>query len=188
MTGAAESMRAAVFLDRDGVLNELVERAGVAVSPRRPEDFRIRPGTVESVLALRELGLAVFVVTNQPDVARGFMDRAALDRMSDLLRAAVPIDDMLICSHDDRDGCACRKPQPGMLLSLAARWQVDLARSYMVGDSWRDVEAGRAAGCRTILVGGGNVPESSPDWIVADLPGAVAAIGEHLQCVNAEPS
>jgi D-glycero-D-manno-heptose 1,7-bisphosphate phosphatase len=98
--------------------------------------------------------------------------------MSIILRAAVPIDDLAVCPHDDADGCGCRKPKPGMLVELAKRWDVDLEGSYMVGDSWRDVEAGRAAGCRTILVSGAAPAESAPDLVVSDLWAAVLAITE----------
>lgn len=176
--GTCAAGRTAVFLDRDGILNELVERDGRPVSPRFPADFRIRCGAADAVHALRRAGLPVFVVTNQPDVARGHLTAAALDAMSALLRAAVPIDDLAVCPHDDVDGCGCRKPKPGMLLELAKRWNVDLEGSYMVGDSWRDVEAGRAAGCRTILVSAVAPAESTPHLVVSDLQAAVLAITE----------
>jgi D-glycero-D-manno-heptose 1,7-bisphosphate phosphatase len=168
--------RSAVFLDRDGILNELVERDGVPVSPRRPEDFRISRGAADAVQALHSVGLPVFVVTNQPDIARGHMTAAALDAMSAMLRATLPIDDLAVCPHDDADRCACRKPKPGMLLALAERWGVDLEGSYMVGDSWRDMAAGRAAGCRTILVRGAGPADTMPDLVVRDLQAAVRAI------------
>ncbi|HEX2450377.1 MAG TPA: HAD family hydrolase [Gemmatimonadales bacterium] len=176
--GIRTTSRTAVFLDRDGILNELVERDGRPVSPRFPEDFRIRCGAADAVHALRQAGIPVFVITNQPDVARGHLTAAALESMSTMLRAAVPIDDLAVCPHDDADGCGCRKPKPGMLVELAKRWDVDLEGSYMVGDSWRDVEAGRAAGCRTILVSGAAPAESAPDLVVSDLWAAVLAITE----------
>lgn len=186
MDGRADS-RPAVFLDRDGILNELVERDGAPVSPRRPEDFRLRRGAADAVQALRRAGFPVFVVTNQPDLARGHLTAAALEAMSATLRAAAPIDDMAVCPHDDADRCDCRKPKPGMLLDLADRWQVDLGGSFMIGDTWRDVAAGRAAGCRTILVGSVSPTEPAPDLMVPDLHAAVRAI---TQCRHGalEPS
>jgi D-glycero-D-manno-heptose 1,7-bisphosphate phosphatase len=144
--------RGAIFLDRDGVLNDPVWRDGAPASPRRATDFRIAAGAADAVRRLRAAGLPVFVVTNQPDLARGTLGAGEHARMLSMLRAAVPVDDVAVCPHDDADGCACRKPKPGMLEELAARHGVALARSVMVGDSKRDLEAGRHAGCRTILL------------------------------------
>lgn len=149
--------RRAIFLDRDGVLNRVVLRegrdGGVEIgSPRALEEFVLEEGAAEAVSRLRGAGFLVFVVTNQPDIARGLMAPAELEGMSALLREEVGVDEVVVCPHDDGDSCGCRKPLPGMLLELAGRWGVELAGSYMVGDSWRDVEAGRAAGCETVLL------------------------------------
>lgn len=164
----------AVFLDRDGVLNELVMREGKAVSPRNLADFRMVRGAGASVARLRDAGFRVFVVTNQPDIARGHMDRATLDRMLDVIRAEVKPDEVAVCTHDDGEGCACRKPKPGMLYELSERWGVDLGRSVMVGDTWRDMQAGRAAKCLTVLVGPGS--DESADYSAATLNEAVDLI------------
>jgi D-glycero-D-manno-heptose 1,7-bisphosphate phosphatase len=114
------------------------------------------------------------VVTNQPDVARGTQTRAGVEALNDLVRSALPVLEVLTCCHDTADGCACRKPRPGLLLEAARRWGLDLGRSFMVGDRWSDVAAGRAAGCRTVLV---ETPHSGrhrcvPDHVTADLAGA----------------
>lgn len=145
-------MRSAVFLDRDGVLNPLVESDGGLRSPRVRTEFTLDAGAPEPVRRLRRAGFLVFVVTNQPDVARGRLPRSELAAMNAELRARLRVDDLRVCPHDDGDRCACRKPRPGMLRVLARRWGVDLAASYMVGDTWKDVAAGRAAGCRTVLI------------------------------------
>jgi D-glycero-D-manno-heptose 1,7-bisphosphate phosphatase len=146
------SGRPAVFLDRDGVLNEIVERAGRPESPRALHEFRVMDGASAAVARLRDAGLLLFVVTNQPDVARGLLTRPDLDGMLALLRREVGFDAAAVCPHDDAAGCECRKPRPGLLLGLAQEWGVDVSRSYMVGDTWRDVDAGAAAGCRTVLL------------------------------------
>jgi D-glycero-D-manno-heptose 1,7-bisphosphate phosphatase len=146
------SPRAAVFLDRDGVLNEVVMRQDRVESPRALDEFRIVPDAAAAVARLKAAGLPVLVVTNQPDVARGLLSRADLDAMLDRLRTEVGIDDALACPHDDADRCECRKPLPGLLAALARRWDVALERSFMVGDTWRDMDAGRTAGCRTVLL------------------------------------
>lgn len=151
-------MRRAVFLDRDGVLNRVVLRDGgagggeVIGSPRTVAEFSLTEGAAEVVSRLRGAGYLAFVVTNQPDIERGLLDPAELEAMSAILRDEVGVDEVVVCPHDDAAGCRCRKPKPGMLEELAARWGVDLSASYMVGDSWRDMEAGRAAGCTTVLV------------------------------------
>jgi D-glycero-D-manno-heptose 1,7-bisphosphate phosphatase len=149
------SGRPAVFLDRDGVINRAVIRGGRPYPPARLEDFELLPGVVEAAADLRSAGFALVVATNQPDVAAGRQDRAVVEAMHAQMRARLDLDAIKVCYHVDADGCTCRKPLPGMLLEAAAEWSLDLARSFMVGDRWRDVEAGRAAGCRTILVGGG---------------------------------
>jgi D-glycero-D-manno-heptose 1,7-bisphosphate phosphatase len=145
-------MRAGVLLDRDGVLNRLVTRDGRGVSPRRVSEFALLPGAAEAVGRLRRAGLPVGVVTNQPDIARGLLAREELERMHELLRRELRLDGIYVCGHDDADGCDCRKPRPGLLRAAAEELSLDLAESWMVGDSWKDVEAARSAGCRAILI------------------------------------
>lgn len=145
-------MNRAVFLDRDGVINRVFVRNGKPFSPQGLADFELLPGVREAVQALRDAGFRVIVATNQPDVGAGRQTRAVVEAMHARLRAELPVDDIKVCYHTDADGCTCRKPKPGMLLDAAKEWNIDLASSVMVGDRWRDVEAGKAAGCRTILV------------------------------------
>ena len=181
---AAANGREAVFLDRDGVLNEVVVHNGVPLSPRRVEDFRVVPGSLEALQRLRERGLPLFVASNQPDVARGHLAPEELARMTATLQRTLPLDEVVICPHDDADGCTCRKPQPGLLLTVAERWGVDLSRSYVVGDSWKDVEAGRRAGCHTILLRRDYNASAQADTVVSTLAEAVQLIlqrgEEHL--------
>lgn len=147
--------RAAVFLDRDGVLNEAVVRDGKPYPPDSVDTLRICDGVPEGLAALRAAGYRLIVVTNQPDVGAGRQQQATVDAIHDHMRHHLALDDVRVCYHVDADGCGCRKPKPGMLLEAATKWQLDLGRSFMVGDRWRDIEAGRAAGCRTILIGSG---------------------------------
>jgi D-glycero-D-manno-heptose 1,7-bisphosphate phosphatase len=136
----------AVFLDRDGVINANVMRDGRPVAPTRLDEFRLLPGVEDAVRALKRAGFLVIVVTNQPDVRTGRTPRATVDAMHDVIRSRLEVDDIKACFHTDADGCSCRKPKPGMLLEAARERDIDLARSYVVGDRWSDVEAGRAAG------------------------------------------
>ena len=149
------AVRQAVFLDRDGVLNEVVLVNGKPHPPASVAAMRLLPGVVEATELLRREGFCLVVVTNQPDVARGKTPRADVDAINDRLRGLLRLDAVETCFHDDADACACRKPAPGLLLQSAARLNIDRSRSYMVGDRWRDIAAGRRANCRSILIGSG---------------------------------
>jgi D-glycero-D-manno-heptose 1,7-bisphosphate phosphatase len=142
----------AVFLDRDGVINRAVVRDGRPYPPASLAELEVLPGVGDAIDRLRAAGFAIVVVTNQPDVARGTQTREAVDALHARLAADLGLDDFRVCAHDDGDGCACRKPLPGLLREAAAAHGLDLTRSFMVGDRWRDVDAGRAAGCRTVFV------------------------------------
>ncbi|MDB5611407.1 MAG: family hydrolase [Bradyrhizobium sp.] len=143
----------AIFLDRDGVLNRPLVREGKPYPPARVEDVEVYPGLREQLQRLKELGFVLIVVTNQPDVARGTTSKQMVEEINDLIaREIAAIDRVTVCFHDNSDGCNCRKPRPGMLLAGAAEFDIDLARSYMIGDRRNDIEAGIAAGSRTIFI------------------------------------
>ena len=161
-----------MFLDRDGVLNESIVRDGKPYPPEKPADLRIIPGTQEALDRLKERGFLLIVVTNQPDVGRGTQTQVAVDEMHARLRRELPIDDVYVCTHDDAAQCDCRKPQPGMLLRAAKEYAIDLSQSYMVGDRWRDIDAGAKAGCKTLWIDRGYAERSSsasPDIRVSSL-------------------
>ena len=145
-------MKRAIFLDRDGVINSTIIKKGKPFSPRRLEDFELVDGIKDILERFRVRGLLNIIVTNQPDIARGLMKKEELRKMHNLIRENLPVDDIFICPHDDADNCSCRKPKPGMLLEAAKKWDIDLSESFMIGDSWKDIEAGRNAGCTTLLI------------------------------------
>jgi D-glycero-D-manno-heptose 1,7-bisphosphate phosphatase len=145
-------VRGAVFLDRDGVLNAAVVRDGRPYPPVTPADVVILPGVRAAVEDLRNAGLMAVVVTNQPDIARGAMTTGEVAAINDVISACTGVDVVVVCPHDDADGCDCRKPLPGMILAAAEAHRIDLRHSVMIGDRWRDIEAGRAAGLPTVLV------------------------------------
>lgn len=170
----------AVFFDRDGVLNHALVRNGRPYPPRNLDELRIVDGAAEGLEALSAAGLRLLVVTNQPDVARGMLTARAAEAINAAVRKALPrLDDILVCCDDGES--PRRKPNPGMLLEAAQRYAIDLRRSFMVGDRWKDIEAGRRAGCRTILIDhhydepwlGG-----APDITVDSLSAAIAYILE----------
>lgn len=145
-------MKRGVFLDRDGVINRTLLRDGRPYAPVRLDDLEILPGVPESLRALRQAGFRLIVVTNQPDISRGSMTREILNTLHRHLLATLDLDAVKVCCHVDEDDCCCRKPRPGMILEAAAEWGLDLAASYLVGDRWRDIEAGQAAGCKTVWI------------------------------------
>ena len=171
-------MKRAVFLDRDGVINRAVIRDGKPYPPASLEEFEYLPGVETSIRAIRNAGFLVVVVTNQPDVATGLQRREVVEAMHEKIRAEELCDDLKVCYHTDSDNCNCRKPKPGMLLEAARDWKIDLSRSFMVGDRWRDIAAGRAAGCCTFLIDYGYAEQRAhkPDVVVGSLAEACKQI------------
>lgn len=166
------SLRRAVFLDRDGVLNRaILQDDGKTHPPASPGELEILPGAGEACAVLHQADFLLIVVTNQPDVARGTQSREVVEAINEALREQVHVDDIRVCYHDDQDNCLCRKPRPGLLLESARDWKIDLIASFMVGDRWKDIEAGRRAGCRTFFVDHelADVGRSRPDFRVASL-------------------
>lgn len=143
----------AVFLDRDGVLNEAIVRDGKPYPPRTLADFRILPGVHEACSLLRDAGFYLIVATNQPDVGRGEIPREAVELMHETLCLALPICRVEV-SYDPGgvESSELRKPRPGMLRRAARDLRIDLTCSYMIGDRWRDIDCGHAAGCTTIFI------------------------------------
>lgn len=166
------NVRRAVFLDRDGVLNEPILRDGRPYPPSGLHELTIVPNAETALARLKRHDFLLIVVTNQPDVGRGTATQADVECMNRHLAKHLPLDDFFTCYHDDSDHCDCRKPLPGLLLKAAAQYGIDLANSYMVGDRWRDIDAGSAAGCRTILIDrhyNERKSEAKPDGIVESL-------------------
>lgn len=162
----------AVYLDRDGVLNRAVVRDGKPYPPASPAELEILPGVPEALARLRDAGFRLVVVTNQPDVARGKTPLSTIEAIHAHMAATLPLDAIEACLHGHDGECDCRKPLPGMLLRDGAAHGVDLARSFMVGDRWRDIDAGAAAGCRTILIEAGydeRAPAHPPNHVCGSL-------------------
>ena len=174
-------MKRAVFLDRDGVINrKAVEGKYIT----RWEDFHFLPGAIEAIFLLVQAGWRVIVVTNQRCIAKGLLTIPELDRihkkmLAEVRKSGADIEAIYYCPHDEQPPCRCRKPLPGMLLAAARERRVDLGSSWMIGDSEKDVEAGKRAGCRTVLITSNGRPESdSADFIEQDLLGATRRILE----------
>ena len=171
----------AVFLDRDGVLNEAVLRHGKPHPPATLDELRISGDARSSLERLRDAGFLLVVVTNQPDIARGIARTQDLLAIHEALREQLPIDEIYVCEHDDPDHCACRKPKPGLLHRAVDELGIDLEHSFLIGDRWRDIDAGSAAGCKTVWIDrdyNERPPRHQPDVRVRSLADAVAWILE----------
>lgn len=116
------------------------------------DDFELLPKVDEAVNALRSAGFKLICVTNQPDVGAGKQKKEIVEAMNRRMQETLKLDRIQVCYHTEDEDCLCRKPKPGMLLEAAKEESVDLTRSFMVGDRWRDIEAGKAAGCKTVLI------------------------------------
>jgi D-glycero-D-manno-heptose 1,7-bisphosphate phosphatase len=169
----------AVFLDRDGVLNESIVKEGLPYSPTTLAELIIPADVKPALEAMKSKGYLLIVVTNQPDVARGKAVRSTVDKLNQTLQDKLPLDDVYVCFHDDIDHCHCRKPLPGMLLDAAEKWQIVLSKSFMIGDRWKDIVAGQRAGCTTILLEHHyreDAAEKPADFSVGSLTEAAAII------------
>jgi D-glycero-D-manno-heptose 1,7-bisphosphate phosphatase len=166
-----DGLRRAVFLDRDGVVNQSLVRNGKPYPPSCLEELVILPGVPEALAKLRAEGYLCIVITNQPDVATGVQSLAEVERIHAYLRDTLFLDDIFTCYHVASHRCSCRKPRPGMLLSAARRHAIALSQSFMLGDRWRDIEAGKAAGCKTFFIYWDNHEPLTvdPDYIVPSL-------------------
>lgn len=173
-----ESARA-VFIDRDGVINRAPVRQGKPYPPASVEALEIIEGTAEALQRLHDAGFRLIVVTNQPDVARGTTPRSIVEAIHDRMRATLPIDEYLTCYHDG-DACECRKPRPGALLDAARRHRLDLKRSFLVGDRWKDIEAGQRGGCKCYFIDYGYA-ERQPSGDYVRVRSLIEAVGLILQ-------
>jgi transaldolase len=185
--------RRAVFLDRDGVLNEAVVRERKPYPPQSPDEVVVVPGMAAACDRLRRRGFVLVVVTNQPDVARGRQSASGVAAINAVVAQQVGVDAVYVCLHDNDDECACRKPKPGMLLDAARDLNLDLNQSFMVGDRWSDIAAGQGAGCTTVYIDAGyqergaqapdhvvSHPVEALEWILSTLESEEGAVSDQL--------
>jgi D-glycero-D-manno-heptose 1,7-bisphosphate phosphatase len=164
----------AVFLDRDGVINRPIIVDGKPYPPRTDADFEILPGVHRACADLKSAGYLLVVVTNQPDVGRGILKKGAVEEIHKRMVRELPIDRVEVCYHagaEFGEDCKCRKPKPGMLINAANALDIDLARSFMIGDRWRDIDCGKRASCRSIFIDWGyrESLRERPDFSAANL-------------------
>ncbi len=178
MADAGQELKRAVFLDRDGIINAPVVRNGKPYPPSTFDSVEILPGVKDALIELKEAGFLNIVATNQPDVATGKQSRSVVDAIHEKMKSELAIDDIRVCFCVEGPDCPCYKPRPGLLIEAAKDWGVDLSKSFMIGDRWRDVGAGQSAGCITFFVDYQYKEDLiyRPDFTISGLPEAVKLI------------
>lgn len=156
-------MKKAVFLDRDGVLNRSILVDGAPKSPTSIEDIQIYEGVIEAIQILKICGYVPVVVTNQPDVSRGLISQSEVAAINEWIGECIAVNHFYTCFHDDVDLCKCRKPLPGLIHQASSDLDLDVHQSYLVGDRWRDIHAGHAAGCQNYFIDH-SYSEKLPDY------------------------
>jgi len=169
-------MNRAVFFDRDGIINEVVYRENKLCSPRKVIEFKLMSGIEKILNELRKYEFKIIIFTNQPDISRGLMKIEDLEKMHKIIKKVLYPDIILYCPHDDTDNCDCRKPKPGMLIMAANELHINLNKSFVIGDTWKDIEAGRSAGCITILLNAAYNRGVNSDYRVKNLDEAVEIV------------
>jgi len=162
-------MKRAVFIERDGILNEAKAGPKHQISPLTVEEFKLNTKAKSPLRQLKSNGFILIVTTNQPGLSRGYQSRRDLDFMHDILRRAFPVDDILICPHDEADQCPCRKPRSGLLIEAAFKWHLNLDHSFVISDKWYDAEAARTAGCTSLLLESPWVGQGHHDFVLPSL-------------------
>jgi D-glycero-D-manno-heptose 1,7-bisphosphate phosphatase len=176
-------MKAAIFLERDGILNVCRVERGQQISPRTLDDFQVNPAALEPLQRLKAAGFLLIATTNQPGVSRGYLPRRELDLMHIVLRKKLPLDDLMMCAHDEMDHCNCRKPHPGLIREAAFKHHLDLDRCFVVSDKWQDAQSAHNAGCSSILLNSPWIGKGHHDFVLPDLN---AIVGKVLQ-LHANP-
>ena len=169
-------MKLGVFIESDGVHNKVRVERQQQLSPVTMEEFKVNPNAAALLKKLKAAGFIVVVTTNQPGISRGLVSRRELDRMHDILRRSLPIDDIFLCPHDEADRCPCRKPKPGLFIEARFKWQLDMDRSFVVSDKWQDAEAARSAGCTSLLLDSPWIGRVHHDFVLPDLAAVTAKI------------
>ena len=177
-------MKVGVFIERDGVLNQAPVERAQQVSPLSLGQFRICAAAASLVRKLKQAGLVVIATSNQPGLSRGYQSRRALDQMHALLMKEVPLDDILVCPHDETDHCPCRKPKPGLLLEARFKWQLDLDRSFVISNKWPDADAALAVGATSLLIQSPWLGRAHHDLVVKDFAAAVEKLLRLQACPN----
>lgn len=162
-------MKSAIFLERDGVLNLARVCNQHQVQPVTFKEFRVNQAAKAALEHLKAAGFLLIATTNQPGISRGTISRREVDAMHEKLRKAFPLDDILMCPHDENDGCSCRKPEPGLFTEAAFKWHIEVENSYVISDKWQDARVARSLGCTSMLLQSPWIGHGHHDFILPDL-------------------
>lgn len=179
-------MKRAVFIERDGILNHVRLGPKHQITPLTLEEFKVNKGAEEPLRSLKAAGFVLIATTNQPGLSRGYLARRELDRMHDVVRRSFPLDDLMVCPHEENDECPCRKPRPGLLIESAFKWHLSLDHSFVVSDKWQDAEAARTAGCTSLLLSSPWVGQVHHDFVLPDLQAIaekILSLKQHFEFV-----
>jgi D-glycero-D-manno-heptose 1,7-bisphosphate phosphatase len=179
-------MKKAVFIERDGILNEVQAGPKNQIIPLTLEEFKVKKEADPALRKLKQAGFVLIVTTNQPGLSRGYLNRRELDRMHDIVRRSFVIDDLMVCPHDESDHCPCHKPRPGLFIEAAFKWHLNLDHSFVISDKWQDAEAARTAGCTSLLLDSPWIGNVHHDFVMKDLGSIVEKIlslKNQVECV-----
>ena len=173
-----KKLRKAVFLDRDGVLNQVVFHPGInkPSAPWKIIEFKFIDGVKKPLDELKEMGFLLFIFSNQPDISRGNIEKGTIEQINTIIYEQFPIKEIIVCPHDDKDNCSCRKPKPGMIVDLSKKYDINLKKSFVIGDGEKDMIAGKNAGCFCILIDTPYNKHVKEKYRVKDLSSAVKII------------
>ncbi|PYJ82458.1 MAG: hypothetical protein DME22_18705 [Verrucomicrobia bacterium] len=171
-------MKSGIFFERDGILNLAKVERGLQVAPLSFDEFQVNPAATEPLQKLKAAGYVLLATTNQPGLSRGYLPRRELDRMHALLKQRLPLDDILVCPHDETDHCPCRRPQAGLLMEAAFKWHLDLERSCVISDKWQDAQAAHVAGCTSLMMKSPWIGKGHHDFVLSNLSELVQKIDQ----------
>ena len=179
-------MKLGIFIERDGVLNRVQVERQHQVGPVTVDQFQVNREIAPLLQRLKAAGFILIATTNQPGIARGYLNRRELDRMHDIVRRCFPIDDLMVCPHDEADHCPCRKPRPGLFIEAAFKWHLNLDHSFVISDKWQDAEAARTAGCTSLLLKSPWVGNVHHDFVMKDIDSIaekILSLKHQVECV-----
>ena len=145
-------MKTAIFFERDGVLNLTKTERNNQVVPLTLDQFKVNPEAIPALRKLKAAGFLLIATTNQPGLSHGHLSRREMDWMHEAMRRQLPLDDILVCPHDQSDRCGCRKPGTGLLVEASFKWHLDLGLSFVVSDKWQDAQAAQIVGATSLLL------------------------------------
>jgi D-glycero-D-manno-heptose 1,7-bisphosphate phosphatase len=170
-------MKRAVFIERDTLLN-LAHQGGQQKTPTTLEEFILNDSALHALQRLKAAGFLLIVTTNQPEISRGTLSRREMDRMHEVLSATLPIDDIMVCPHDEEDDCPCRKPRAGLFHEAAFKHHLALGQSFVISHRWQDAEAARLVGSTSLLIESPWLGRGHRDFMVRDLEAAADKVLE----------